>query len=298
MNKHRRFVWTMSSPAMLVLILLTIFPIIFTIYCSFTDYYFLNKTQSNFIGLKNFIDLFKDRYFIQASLNTLKFVLLAVFCELILGIFIAVFVDSLKHIGKVMRVVILLPALIPPVTVALIWQMMMSNNNGILNRMLNTLGINGINWLLSPEYAFSSVLLIDIWQYTPVVFLIIFAALQAIPDSQFEAAKIDGVNTWQKFIYITLPNIKEALYLAVIMRMVDTFRLFDKVNILTKGGPAGTTSTMTQYIYQHGVNGLNLGFSSAASIIMTLSVLIFITIYTLIIKSKNDGEKKSWLKQL
>lgn len=291
MNKHRRFVWTMSSPAMLVLILLTIFPIIFTIYCSFTDYYFLNKTQSNFIGLKNFIDLFKDRYFIQASLNTLKFVLLAVFCELILGIFIAVFVDSLKHIGKVMRVVILLPALIPPVTVALIWQMMMSNNNGILNRMLKTLGINGINWLLSPEYAFSSVLLIDIWQYTPVVFLIIFAALQAIPDSQFEAAKIDGVNTWQKFIYITLPNIKEALYLAVIMRMVDTFRLFDKVNILTKGGPAGTTSTMTQYIYQHGVNGLNLGFSSAASIIMTLSVLIFITIYTLIIKSKNDGEK-------
>lgn len=291
MNKHRRFVWTMSSPAMLVLILLTIFPIIFTIYCSFTDYYFLNKTQSNFIGLKNFIDLFKDRYFIQASLNTLKFVLLAVFCELILGIFIAVFVDSLKHIGKVMRVIILLPALIPPVTVALIWQMMMSNNNGILNRMLNTLGINGINWLLSPEYAFSSVLLIDIWQYTPVVFLIIFAALQAIPDSQFEAAKIDGVNTWQKFIYITLPNIKEALYLAVIMRMVDTFRLFDKVNILTKGGPAGTTSTMTQYIYQHGVNGLNLGFSSAASIIMTLSVLIFITLYTLIIKSKNDGEK-------
>lgn len=291
MNKHRRFVWTMSSPAMLVLILLTIFPIIFTIYCSFTDYYFLNKTQSNFIGLKNFIDLFKDRYFIQASLNTLKFVLLAVFCELILGIFIAVFVDSLKHIGKVMRVIILLPALIPPVTVALIWQMMMSNNNGILNRMLNTLGINGINWLLSPEYAFSSILLIDIWQYTPVVFLIIFAALQAIPDSQFEAAKIDGVNTWQKFIYITLPNIKEALYLAVIMRMVDTFRLFDKVNILTKGGPAGTTSTMTQYIYQHGVNGLNLGFSSAASIIMTLSVLIFITIYTFIIKSKNDGEK-------
>lgn len=291
MNKHRRFVWTMSSPAMLVLILLTIFPIIFTIYCSFTDYYFLNKTQSNFIGLKNFIDLFKDGYFIQASLNTLKFVLLAVFCELILGIFIAVFVDSLKHIGKVMRVIILLPALIPPVTVALIWQMMMSNNNGILNRMLNTLGINGINWLLSPEYAFSSILLIDIWQYTPVVFLIIFAALQAIPDSQFEAAKIDGVNTWQKFIYITLPNIKEALYLAVIMRMVDTFRLFDKVNILTKGGPAGTTSTMTQYIYQHGVNGLNLGFSSAASIIMTLSVLIFITIYTFIIKSKNDGEK-------
>lgn len=291
MNKHRRFVWTMSSPAMLVLILLTIFPIIFTIYCSFTDYYFLNKTQSNFIGLKNFIDLFKDRYFIQASLNTLKFVLLAVFCELILGIFIAVFVDSLKHIGKVMRVIILFPALIPPVTVALIWQMMMSNNNGILNRMLNTLGINGINWLLSPEYAFRSILLIDIWQYTPVVFLIIFAALQAIPDPQFEAAKIDGVNTWQKFIYITLPNIKEALYLAVIMRMVDTFRLFDKVNILTKGGPAGTTSTMTQYIYQHGVNGLNLGFSSAASIIMTLSVLIFITIYTFIIKSKNDGEK-------
>lgn len=291
MNKHRRFVWTMSSPAMLVLILLTIFPIIFTIYCSFTDYYFLNKTQSNFIGLKNFIDLFKDRYFIQASLNTLKFVLLAVFCELILGVFIAVFVDSLKHIGKVMRVIILFPALIPPVTVALIWQMMMSNNNGILNRMLNTLGINGINWLLSPEYAFRSILLIDIWQYTPVVFLIIFAALQAIPDSQFEAAKIDGVNTWQKFIYITLPNIKEALYLAVIMRMVDTFRLFDKVNILTKGGPAGTTSTMTQYIYQHGVNGLNLGFSSAASIIMTLSVLIFITIYTFIIKSKNNGEK-------
>lgn len=269
----------MTSPAILVMAAFTVFPLVFTLVYSFTDYYFLTRSAPKIVGLYNYIDLFDNVYFRQAIFNTVKFVILAVIAESTLGLFLAVFVNSFRAGSKVLRTVILLPVLMPPVTVALMWQTMLSNNYGIINQLLGLIGIAPVNWLMDIKTAFYAILVIDIWQYTPLAFLLIYASMQTIPLVQYEAARIDGAGFWVQFTKITLPNITAGLLMVVLMRTIDTFRLFDKVNILTKGGPANSTATMTQFIYQQGVRGLKVGYGSAASIIMTVLVLLFAISY-------------------
>jgi multiple sugar transport system permease protein len=155
------------------------------------------------------------------------------------------------------------------------WQTMLSNNYGIINQMLGFLGLGPVNWLMDIKTAFYATLVIDVWQYTPMAFLLIYASMQTIPQVQYEAARMDGAGVWAQFRYITVPNISSGILMVVLMRTIDTFRLFDKVNILTKGGPANSTAAMTQFIYQQGVRSLKVGYGSAASVAMTLMVLLF-----------------------
>jgi len=273
------FAYIMTSPTMLVLIALSIFPLIFNICYSFTDYYYLSRKAPSFIGFENYINILKDMYFKQAVLNTVKFTILAVFFETLLGLAIALLVNSVHKGRKTLRTVTLLPTLLPPVTVALIWQIMFSNNYGIINKLLGGIGIDPVNWLMNVNTAFYAILVIDIWQYAPFAFLLIYASLQSVPQGQYEAAKIDGASVLQQFIYVTLPNIANGIIMVALLRTIDTFRLFDKVNILTKGGPANSTSTITQYIFQHGVKGLKVGHGSSAALIMTVIILILAGIY-------------------
>ena len=273
------FAYKMTSPSSIILVALSLFPLMFIFYYSFTDYYFLAKTQPKFIGFENFNKIIEDTYFRQAIYNTVKFTVLAVAFETVLGLVMALFINSIKRGKRIIRTLVLLPTLLPPVTVALVWQIMFSNNYGIINEILNKFGLSSINWLMDVKTAFYAILTIDIWQYAPFVFLLIYAALQSVPQGQYEAAKIDGANIWHRFLYITIPNISKVTGMVVLLRTIDTFRLFDKVNILTKGGPANSTATITQYIYQYGVKGLKVGYGSAASLIMTLIVLCLAIFY-------------------
>lgn len=271
----RNFGIKMLSPSVIVLIFLTIFPMFFILITSFTDFYFLSKNPPNFNGFDNYIELFKDRYFKQAVFNTVKFMLLAVFFEVVIALFLANLVNTLQKLSNFLRSFILLPYLLPPVTTALIWQMMFSNNEGIINKIIELFGFNAQNWLQDPLTALYSILFIDIWQYMPFVFLILYAAILNTPKDQYEASKIDGANELQQFIHITLPNILPAILLAIMLRTIDTFRLFDKVNILTGGGPANTTATISQYIFQNGIENLKIGYGSAISVLMVVIVFIF-----------------------
>lgn len=259
---------------MLVLTVLSIFPLCFVIYYSLTDYYYLTTVPPKFVGLENYIKIFKDQYFVQALWNTLRFTILAVISEVILGLAVATLINSIKRHQKLIRTTTLLPTLLPPVTVALIWQIMFSNNYGLLNNLLESVGLAPVNWLMDVNTAFYAILVIDIWQYTPFAFLLLYAALQSVPQGQYEAAALDGAGAWKRFIYVTIPNISTNVIMVVLLRVIDTFRLFDKVNILTKGGPSNSTATITQYIYQYGVKMLKVGYGSSASIIMTILVLI------------------------
>lgn len=271
----KRFAVLMTGPTILLLAAFTIFPLLFTLWYSFTDYYFLARSAPAVVGIANFTDLFGNVYFLQSIWNTVRFVILAVIIETLAGLFLAVFINSFTRGGKLLRTIILLPTLMPPVTVALMWQTMLSNNYGIINQLFGLAGFAPVNWLMDIKTAFYAILVIDVWQYSPLAFLLIYAGMQTIPQVQYEAAKIDGAGFWVQFTKITLPNITAGLLMVILMRTIDTFRLFDKVNILTKGGPANSTATMTQFIYQQGVRGLKVGYGSAASIVMTLLVLLF-----------------------
>ena len=275
-----RFGIGMLTPTLIVLLVMTAYPLIFTFVYSFTDYNYLKGTENaSFVLFDNYVSLFKNGYFQQAVWNTIKFTILAVVLEMALGLLIAVFVNSLKRGQKIMRTLLLLPYLLPAVTVALSWRMMLSANYGIINQFLKGLGLPVFNWLMDTKTAFGTILLIDVWQNVPFVFLLLYASLQSVSENQYEAARIDGAGFFQQFWYITLPNIKGSLALCALLRTIDTFRLFEKVNVLTGGGPAGTTTTITQFLYTYGIKSLDFGFGSAGAIVMTLLVLILSSFY-------------------
>ena len=275
-----RFGIGMLTPTLVVLLVMTAYPLIFTFVYSFTDYNYLKGTENaSFVLFDNYVALFKNGYFQQAVWNTIKFTILAVVLEMALGLLIAVFVNSLKRGQKIMRTLLLLPYLLPAVTVALSWRMMLSANYGIINQFLEGLGLPVFNWFMDTKTAFGTILLIDVWQNVPFVFLLLYASLQSVSESQYEAARIDGAGTLQQFWYITLPNMKSSLALCALLRTIDTFRLFEKVNVLTGGGPAGTTTTITQFLYTYGIESLDFGFGSAGAIVMTVLVLILSSFY-------------------
>ena len=275
-----RFGIGMLTPTLIVLLVMTAYPLIFTFVYSFTDYNYLKGTENaSFVLFDNYVSLFKNGYFQQAVWNTIKFTILAVVLEMALGLLIAVFVNSLKRGQKIMRTLLLLPYLLPAVTVALSWRRMLSANYGIINQFLKGLGLPVFNWFMDTKTAFGTILLIDVWQNVPFVFLLLYASLQSVSENQYEAARIDGAGFFQQFWYITLPNIKGSLALCALLRTIDTFRLFEKVNVLTGGGPAGTTTTITQFLYTYGIKSLDFGFGSAGAIVMTLLVLILSSFY-------------------
>lgn len=277
---ERAFPRLMLTPTMLVMIVLTAYPLLFTFFYSFTNYNYLKgANKAKFVLFDNYKSLITNGYFQQAVLNTIKFTILAVVFEMVIGLLIAVFINSFKRGQKVMRTLLLLPYLLPTVTVALSWRMMLSQNYGIVNQILQTFHLPVFNWFMDTKTAFGALLVIDIWQNVPFVFLLLYASLQSVSESQYEAARIDGAGIIQQFFYVTLPNIKSGIALCALLRTIDTFRLFEKVNILTGGGPANTTSTITQYLYNYGISNFKFGFGSAGAIVMTVLVLILSSFY-------------------
>ena len=280
-SSTKRFSIGMTSPTIIVLMVMTIYPLLFTLVYSFTNYNLLKnlKTPAKFIGLQNYTDLLTNIYFRQSIMNTVKFTILAVIFEMLFGFLMALLVNSIHRGQKTMRTLILLPYLLPTVTVALSWRMMLSPNYGIVNQVLTALNLPVYNWFSDMHTAFGMLVLIDIWQSAPFVFLLLYAALQAVPQTQYEAARIDGANSFKCLLYVTIPNIKNGLALCALLRTIDSFRLFDKVNLLTGGGPANSTATITQYLYNYGIKSLDFGFGSAGAIVMTVLVLILSSVY-------------------
>ena len=277
----KRFGIGMLTPTLVVLLVMTAYPLVFTLVYSFTDYNLLKSLRqpASFIALKNYTDLLSDEYFQQAIWNTVKCTILAVIFEMIIGFLMALLVNSLRRGQKAMRTLLLLPYLLPNVTVAMSWRMMLSPNYGIVNQVLSALNLPVYNWFSDVHTAFGMLVLIDVWQSAPFVFLLLYVALQSVPASQYEAARIDGANSIKTLFYVTIPNIKNSLALCALLRTIDSFRLFDKGNLLTGGGPANSTATITQYLYNYGIKSLDFGFGSAGAIVMTVLVLILSSFY-------------------
>ncbi len=271
---RKTFAILMESPTFVILTVLSIYPLVYTLCYSLTNFYYISKDRMSFIGLKNYADLARNPYFIRAVINTIKFTVACTLLETAAGIGVAVYVNGLRHFKKTMRTILLLPNLLPPVTAALIWKIMLSNNYGIINEFLRFMHIPVFNWFFDTRTAMPIIILIDVWQCMPFVFLLIYASLQTVPQTLYEAAKIDGANGWHEFRYITMPCISGAVVLCLLLRTIDSFRMFDKINILTGGGPANTTATITQFIYTYGIKSLKFGYGSAGAVVMAAIVLL------------------------
>lgn len=243
MRKAEKSIYWFLLPSIFLLLIFTFYPIIYEIATSFFKIDYI-KNITKFVGLNNYLQGISDPLFIIAVKNTFYFVILAVFFETLLGLILALFFNSLKsRYEKLLRSIILIPMLLPPITVALTWKMMYDYNYGIINFIIEVIGRKAIEWLNSPKIALFSIILTDVWQWSPFAFLVIFAYLQSLPQDIYESADVDGANYLQKLRYITLPLIKPAIFLVALLRTIDTFRVFDKVYVMTGGGPGNSTET-------------------------------------------------------
>jgi multiple sugar transport system permease protein len=269
-----RFIFLMLAPAVVLLFGLTVVPFLTSVWLSLTNY-LLTDPPARFIGLRNYAELMKSSDFWQVLLTSVIFTTGAVFLESAVGIAIAVLLHNETRLIGLLRTVYLLPLAITPVAALFTFRMMLNPGLGVVNYLLRQVGIPPQDWLGSHSLALFTLILLDAWQWTPFMLLIIVGGLASLPDEPFEAAKLDGANSLQILIHITLPLLRPFLYVAVLFRSIDAFKTFDLIYVLTGGGPGTATTTINLYGYKQAIEFLSLGRGAAIAIV----IMIIMTIY-------------------
>lgn len=277
MQKKTREGLLFVLPSLLALIAIVIFPTIFLWYVSLTNYDLsMGWEQKSFVGLRNFSFLFfEDKDFWHSLKISLLFAGITVGLEFILGLGIALLFHRRVWGKRIWMSCLILPMVITPTIISLIWKLMLNTEYGVLNFILSQLGLGKVNWL-GPREAFWSLILVDVWEWTPFVALILYAGLQALPQEPYEAAIVDGANSGQIFFYLTLPLLRPMIVIALLLRSIDALKMFDVVYGLTQGGPGNATELMSLHIYRLGFRHTNwIGRASAnAVILLFLSTLL------------------------
>ncbi|HEY3345281.1 MAG TPA: sugar ABC transporter permease [Anaerolineaceae bacterium] len=263
------------APAFLVLIVILIYPLGYSFWLSFHHWMLRDFVKGvPWVGLQNYIDLVTNPDFLNSLRITFTFVISALAIEFSLGMGLALLLNR-NLLGKgIIRSTILLPMMCTNVVIGLTWRLLFNYEFGIINFYLTQLHLSPVEWLSAPNVAMAAVIIVDVWNTTSFVALMLLAGLQSLPDEPFEAARIDGASSWQAFTYITLPLLRQSILVALLWRLIDTFRIFDVVYLLTAGGPARATETVSIYVYTYGFKSFNLGYASAASYAMILIMLV------------------------
>jgi len=283
MKLKRKTFLMLLSPAMFVLVIVAFIPFILCVNNSFR-FYDLTKPQEGtpWIGVKNYSLLFQDSRFWHSLQTTLIFTIFSVGVELIVAFILASLLNKLEK-GSLLVPLFTIPMVIPPVVVGLTWRLMYDHTLGIINYFLKVVGLAPQSWLGSESLALFSIILTDVWEWTPLVFLIIFAGMKSLPREPFEAAEIDGASGFQITRYITLPLLKQVALVGVLLRTIDAFKWFDTIYIMTNGGPGIATETASLYSYLIAFNFFNIGKGSAFAVVLLIIVTLFCTFYTKIL---------------
>lgn len=285
-QREQRQAWVLLAPMLLVMLLLTAWPLLRTIWLSFTDAALIGSGETPaWIGLENYLYALSDPDFRASIWRTLYFTLVSVTVEGIIGVLVALLLNQ-KFIGRnVLRVLVILPWALPTIVNAMMWRLNFNPDYGSINALLSQLGIiDGYRcWLGSPEAALNAVMFADIWKNYPLVTLLVLAALQSIPEDLFEAARLDGASAWRRFRAITFPAIVAPLGVALVLRTIDAFKIFDIIYVMTRGGPVDSTKTLSFFVYQESFSYLRAGSGAAYAILMTLMCALLITLYLLML---------------
>jgi multiple sugar transport system permease protein len=260
--------YLLIAPTVAVLVALSIYPLLYAIKVAFQT----GSGESAQWTLANFTRLAADSFFLSALWHTLIYATVALTFEFLLGLGLAVLLDRPLRGRSVFRAILLIPMMLPPVVVGVVWRLMLNPDFGAVNGTLKSVGINtdALTWTASPKLALLSVIAVDIWQWTPFMFLVLLAGLQAIPHEPYEAAMIDGASAWQTFLHVTLPMLRPAILIALLLRTMDLLRVFDQIFILTEGGPGFATETVSLYIYRSAFRFFDFGYAAAMSFVLLI----------------------------
>jgi multiple sugar transport system permease protein len=263
-------------PAVLWILAFTIFPLVYAIYTSLHSYRF--GRISGFVGLTNFERLLRDSNLHSTLVVTIQFVIAAVAVEMILGFALALLVHREFRLRGLVRTAMILPLFATPVAIGYLAITLFYERNGPVNLLLHTLLGLDIPWLSHPQWALISVILVDIWQWTPFVFLISLAALQSLPDELYEAAQIDGAGSLGLLRHITLPLMAPTLWLILLLRLVEAFKVFDIPVSLTLGGPGRATEVFSLFTYRTAMRFFDFGYAAAQGFLLLAIVMSIITL--------------------
>ena len=274
-ERHLRVL--MLAPAMLVLLALTIFPSIYMFAAATTRISPNPDVPWEFAGADNFLRLLTDEQFHIALWNTLVFTFFAVSIEFLLGLGLALLLDRYIRRLNFLKTILMLPMMLPPIAVAITWKLIYEPQFGVLNEIMFQLGLPLQAWAGDVDLAMFSIIVADVWQWTPFVFLLMLAGLSSLPEEPYEAAAIDGASAWRQFWDLTIPFLKPVIAIALLLRMMDALRLFDLVFILTGGGPADLSKTLSLYIYQVAYRFADPSYAAAISLFVLFATVAFST---------------------
>ncbi len=265
--------WMFLAPAAVIMAIALIYPLGYMIWGSFRAW---DPSQTigeaEFVGLKNYITLWNDPNFRESLGVTLSFAFFCVTIEMVLGVGLALLLDRDIRGMSVLRTMFILPMMIAPVVVGLMWRYMYHPTVGTFNRLLDSLGLPKVDWL--GQHALTSVIIADIWQWTPFIFILALAALQSLPRSALEAARIDGATAWQQIIYIKLPLMMPVLIVTALLRLIDAFKVLEVILVLTEGGPGLSTEILALRISRTATEFRELGVAAAMSNYLLILLLL------------------------
>ena len=271
-QKNMKFVFL--APSIIFIVAMIIAPLVYNFSLSFTDWTMAVNKAPNFIGLDNYIEVFKEPRFVNSVGRTLLFSLIAIALEAILGIALAVLINRKFHGRRIVQALMLLPVVATPVALGMAWKLILEPSIGFANVVVTALGFEARKFLATTSFESMLVLiLIDVWEWTPLIMLMVYAGLNTIPQDPYESALIDGANRWQTFTQITLPLASSSILIAILMRLIDVVKTFDIIYATTQGGPNFATENINIYDYMNMFSYYDFGKAAAISVLFFIVVM-------------------------
>ncbi len=271
-RNYARHYWLFALPAAIVVAAVIVFPWIFTLYMSVHDWKVSGATP--FVGLANYAKMLTDERFLSSIVRTLVFTAASVVAPVILGVWAAVcFANNFLGRG-IARTIFVLPMMATPVAISLVWTMMFHPQLGVLNYLLSVLGLPPFGWVYDTNTVIPTLVMVETWQWTPLVMLIVLGGIASLPQDPYEAAVLDGATAWQRFRHITLPLAWPFIVVAAVIRMIDALKAFDTIYVITLGGPGTASETINILLYQTAFAYYDLGYGSAMVVVFFVLILV------------------------
>jgi len=284
----RRFFHLMTLPSLAALAGLILFPLLYTLWLSVHEWVVTSGRPPAFAGFANYARLSTDPNLWAAIWRTLIFVGVGLAVQIPVGLGIALALQR-RFVGRgLARTLMLLPMMATPAAVSLIWAMMMEPTLGILNHLLMWAGLPAFSWISDPSTVMLSLILVDTWQWSPLIALFCLAGLAVIPDEPYEAARIDGASGWQELRYVTLPYLRPIIVVAAMFRAIDSLKTFDMIYVMTQGGPGRSSETINMFAFTQGFHYFNMGYASAV-LVLFLAIMLVVSLALISVRERRSS---------
>jgi multiple sugar transport system permease protein len=286
-DRWRATGWKFAAPGLSMIAIVMGFPLVYALLLSLSSFTLLHPKLQPFVGVENFRIVFADPYFWHSVWITVKYSAVTVAGEFLLGLGIALVLNRVVRMKAVYFAILTVPMAMSPVSVGLIWHMLLQPNLGIVNRLLDMTPIGGVDWLGSPDLAFWTVVFVDVWQQVSFVILILAAGLASLPKDPYEAAQVDGAGDFSQFWHLTLPMLRPVAAIAIVIQLINETRTYDLVYVLTRGGPGIATDLLSYFAYRQAFLGLTINQGSAVSFFLLLMVLLLTVVFFRLVTRKS-----------